>query len=59
MTLKILYYLFFSFVFYVNPSHAKDQIPNIVGTWIGKNDTISEQRGFRSWEKKVEILEQK
>ena len=33
-------------------------IPNVVGTWVGINKTISEQRGFRSWEKKVEIIEQ-
>ena len=31
-------------------------IPNVVGTWVGINKTISEQRGFRSWEKKVEII---
>ena len=38
---------------------SKESIPNLVGTWIGINKTLSEQRGFRSWEKKVEILEQK
>ena len=42
-----------------NNAYSTDDIPNIVGTWIGKNKTISEQRGFRTWEKKVEILEQK
>ena len=34
-------------------------VPNLVGTWVGVNKTLSEQRGFRSWEKKVEIIEQK
>ena len=34
-------------------------MPNLVGTWVGINKTLSEQRGFRSWEKKVEIIEQK
>ena len=33
-------------------------IPNLIGTWVGINKTVSEQRGFRSWEKKVEIIEQ-
>ena len=35
------------------------KIPNLVGTWVGVNNTLSEQRGYRSWEKKVEIIEQK
>ena len=35
---------------------SSEDIPNIVGTWIGENKTISEQRGFRTWEKKVEIF---
>ena len=26
---------------------------------VGVNNTLSEQRGYRSWEKKVEIIEQK
>lgn len=38
---------------------SKDNIPSLIGTWTGKNNTLSEQRGFRTWEKKVEILEQK
>ena len=42
-----------------NNAHSSEDIPNIVGTWIGENKTISEQRGFRTWEKKVEIIEQK
>ena len=58
MTLKILYYFFFSFIIYTPFSYANDHVPDIIGTWVGKNDTVSEQRGFRSWEKKVEILEQ-
>ena len=50
-------FLFFSFIS-LNLAYAKDHIPNIIGTWIGENKTISEQRGFRTWEKKVEIIEQ-
>ena len=39
-------------------SIASENIPNLVGTWIGINKTVSEDRGYRTWEKKVEILEQ-
>ena len=39
-------------------SIASENIPNLVGTWVGINKTVSEDRGYRSWEKKVEILEQ-
>ena len=39
-------------------SMASENIPNLVGTWIGINKTVSEDRGYRTWEKKVEILEQ-
>ena len=60
MYLKIIIYSFFALVFMnTNHANASDDIPNIVGTWIGENKTISEQRGFRTWEKKVEIIEQK
>ena len=61
MHLKIIIYSFFVFMFLnSNNAHSSDEdIPNIVGTWIGENKTISEQRGFRTWEKKVEIIEQK
>ncbi len=59
MVLKIMIYFFFSFIFFIcKTSYADNHIPNIVGTWIGENKTISEQRGLRTWEKKVEILEQ-
>ena len=39
-------------------STASEDVPNLVGTWVGINKTVSEDRGYRSWEKKVEILEQ-
>ena len=32
-------------------SHSSETVPNIVGTWVGENKTLSEQRGFRTWEK--------
>ena len=46
------------FFFSSSLSLASQNIPNLVGTWIGINKTISEDRGYRTWEKKVEILEQ-
>ena len=60
MYIKIIIYSFFAFIFFnSNNAFTSEDIPNIVGTWIGVNKTISEQRGFRTWEKKVEIIEQK
>ena len=60
MYTKIIIYSFLAFVFMnANKAYSSEDIPNIVGTWIGENKTISEQRGFRTWEKKVEIIEQK
>ena len=49
---SILVYPLFAF-------SSDHKIPNLVGTWVGINKTLSENRGFRQWEKKVEILEQK
>jgi len=60
MHIKIIIYSFFAFTFLnTNNAYSTEDIPNIIGTWIGINKTISEQRGFRTWEKKVEITEQK
>ena len=30
---------------------TEEVVPNLVGTWVGKNNTLSEQRGYRTWEK--------
>ena len=60
MYIKIIVYSFFAFIFMnTNNAYSAEDIPNIVGTWIGENKTVSELRGFRTWEKKVEIIEQK
>ena len=60
MFLKIMIYFFLCYTFTnLEIAFSSDKIPNIVGTWIGENKTLSEQRGFRTWEKKVEIIEQK
>ena len=50
--------IFTMFLFSHSLSMASENIPNLVGTWIGINKTVSEDRGYRTWEKKVEILEQ-
>ena len=50
--------IFSMFLFSTSLSIASENIPNLIGTWIGINKTISEDRGYRTWEKKVEILEQ-
>ncbi|AHB47716.1 hypothetical protein W911_03760 [Hyphomicrobium nitrativorans NL23] len=39
---------------------ADEKIPNLVGTWVGENRTISDKKGFSDWgTKKVEITEQR
>ncbi|MBS3952552.1 MAG: hypothetical protein KGZ88_06355 [Methylomicrobium sp.] len=37
----------------------EDQVPNLVGTWTGENQTYSEKKGYLNWNKTVQILEQK
>ena len=60
MTFLINIFLISAFLFpNISLTNDHDNIPDLVGTWVGVNKTLSEQRGFRSWEKKVEILEQK
>ena len=54
----IKFLIIFTFIFTSNTSQSAD-VPNLKGTWVGKNKTLSDQRGFRTWEKKVEIIEQK
>ncbi len=58
-SMKFLKILILSFILSLHDVSSQEPIPNLVGTWTGVNKTLSEQRGFRSWEKKVEILEQK
>ncbi len=53
-----IYTIFAVSIFFNSLSIASENIPNLVGTWVGINKTVSEDRGYRSWEKKVEILEQ-
>lgn len=40
--------------------HMKDgAIPNLIGTWSGKNNTISDKKGYLTRDKTIEITEQK
>jgi hypothetical protein len=39
-------------------AHAENPIPNLVGTWIGDNNTISDKKGLKTWTKTVVITEQ-
>lgn len=40
------------------PAAAADAVPNLVGTWSGDNNTISDKKGMKTWKKTVEITEQ-
>ena len=37
---------------------SAENIPNLIGMWTGENDTYSELKGLKTWEKNVENTEQ-
>lgn len=37
---------------------AGDDIPDLKGTWSGNNDTVSKEKGFKTWKKTIHITEQ-
>lgn len=37
---------------------SDEKIPDLVGEWLGINETISESKGLKTWEKKVVITDQ-
>lgn len=39
-------------------AEPKSDIPNLVGTWVGENRTISNLKGLKSWTKTIKITEQ-
>lgn len=46
-------------LFFMFPQKIKaDSVPNLIGKWVGDNNTFSELKGMKSWQKKVDILEQ-
>ena len=42
-----------------NLAMAQEPIPNLIGTWSGPNNTISETKGYKTHKKTIEITEQK
>ena len=42
-----------------NLAMAQEPIPNLIGTWSGPNNTISETKGYKTRKKTIEITEQK
>lgn len=58
--LVILNSIGFACVYYANNKTIDSDIPNLVGTWSGKNVTVSELKGYKEWDKKtIKITEQK
>lgn len=43
----------------LNQAQAKENIPNLIGTWDGENKTISEKKGYKTRNKTIHITEQK
>ncbi len=57
-SMRIAAALLMSHAFAAVPA-AADDIPNLVGTWVGENRTVSDKKGYKIWgEKTVEITEQ-
>ena len=50
--------LFFIFIFFITKNAFSEYIPNIIGTWKGINKSYSEEKGYRTWKKKITITEQ-
>ena len=50
--------LFFIFIFFITKNAFSEYIPNIIGTWKGINKSYSDEKGYRTWEKKITITEQ-
>lgn len=42
----------------IGTAAAADNIPNLVGTWVGDNNTISDKKGMKTWKKTIEITQQ-
>lgn len=47
-------------LYYVNKADSETEIPDLIGTWSGKNVTVSDLKGYKEWGNKViHITEQK
>lgn len=53
--MKIFYFIL---VFFLTKNVYADTIPNLIGEWNGKNNTYSELKGLKTWEKKINITQQ-
>lgn len=53
--MKIFYFIL---VFFLSMNVYADTIPNLIGEWNGKNNTYSELKGLKTWEKKINITQQ-
>ena len=45
-------------IFFLSKNVFADTIPNLIGEWNGKNNTYSELKGLKTWEKKINITQQ-
>ena len=46
-------------LFTINLAKSEETIPNLLGTWSGKNNTVSEKKGYKTRDKTIQITEQK
>lgn len=45
-------------IFFLSNNVIADTIPDLIGEWNGKNNTYSELKGLKTWEKKINITQQ-
>lgn len=43
----------------LHQAKAEEVIPSLLGTWSGKNNTVSEKKGYKTRDKTIQITEQK
>ena len=49
---------FLILIFFLSKNVYADTIPNLIGEWNGKNNTYSELKGLKTWEKRINITQQ-
>ena len=45
-------------IFFLSNNVIADTIPDLIGEWNGKNNTYSELKGLKTWEKTINITQQ-
>ena len=45
-------------IFFLSKDVFADTIPDLIGEWNGKNNTYSELKGLKTWEKTINITQQ-